>query len=264
MMTRSKNTATDDKPQVLEQLSMTPHVVIERGFWREQQVLIKRLKDMSRKNPEVLERFEREGEVMAKLDHPNIPKLLHLEPGMVVREWVEGRTLYYHIEEDKKLELPRVFNIARGVLAAVNHAHSRGVLHLDLKPGNIMLEDWDRVRVIDFGCAKDLTLESITHVGARLGTPNYMAPEQFKGTRHDVRSDVYSIGAIIYEMSVGQLPFSDAFAWLAGRGKPPTTWSEHPGLTKVLQKALQRVPESRFQTVLEMLIALEQLEVENP
>jgi eukaryotic-like serine/threonine-protein kinase len=260
-MIRSKNIAVqDEKPKVLEQLSMTPHVVIERGFWRDQQVLIKRLKDMSRKNPEVLERFEREGEVMAKLDHPNIPKLLYLESGLVVREWVEGRTLYFHLEEDGKMDLSRVLHIARGVLAAVNHAHSRGVIHLDLKPGNILLEDWDRVRVIDFGCAKDLTLESITHVGARLGTPNYMAPEQFKGTRHDVRSDVYSVGAIIYEMSIGQLPFSDSFAWLAGRGKPPTIWSEHAGLTQILQKALQRVPESRYQTALEMLIALEQLE----
>jgi eukaryotic-like serine/threonine-protein kinase len=251
---------TDDKPKVLEQLSMTPHVVIERGLWRDQQVLIKRLKDMSRKNPEVLERFEREGEVMAKLDHPNIPRLVYLETGMIVREWVEGRTLYYHIEEEKRLEFDRVLHIARGVLAAINHAHSRGVLHLDLKPGNILLEDWDRVQVIDFGCAKDLTLESITHVGARLGTPNYMAPEQFRGTRQDPRSDVYSIGAILYEMSVGQLPFSDAFAWLAGRGKPPTTWCDHPGLAAVLQKAMQRVPESRYQSAIEMLVALEMLE----
>ena len=260
-MLRTRTAPIDDKPKVLEQLSMTPHVVIERGLWRDKQVLIKRLKDMSRKNPEVLERFEREAEVMAKLDHPNIPKLLQHERGVLVREWVEGRTLYYHIEEERKLEMPRVLHIARGVLAAVTHAHSRGVIHLDLKPGNILLEDWDRVQVIDFGCAKDLTLESITHVGARLGTPNYMAPEQYKGTRHDVRSDVYSIGAILYEMSVGQLPFSDSFAWLAGRGAPPTTWCDHPGLALVLQKAMQRVPESRYQTALEMLIALEHLEI---
>jgi serine/threonine-protein kinase len=245
---------------LLEIVSTTPNIQIERARWHGQLVLIKRLNDQARSLPEMLERFDREGEVLERLDHPNIARFMYREPGALIREFVDGRTLFYHLEKGW-LERRRALRVARGLLAAIAHAHARQVIHLDLKPGNILLEPDDKVKVIDFGCAKDLTLEAITHHEARLGTPHYMAPEQFKGVRSDVRSDVYSVGAVLYETILGRPPFApDPFAWLAGRAEPPKVWPKQPQLAVILQRALERDPNDRFQTALEMLSALEEIE----
>lgn len=241
---------------LIEAVTTTPHIRLERARWRGQDVLVKRLKSASYRNPAILERFEREGNVLERLDHPNIPKLVYRHRGLLMREYVQGRTLYHHLQFGA---MPKdvVMHLARSLLAALAHAHTREILHLDIKPGNILLELGGRVQVIDFGCAKDLTLESITHPDARLGTPHYMAPEQFNGVREDVRSDLYSVGAVMYECLTGTQPFADdPFIWLTGRAVPPPM-PRTPGLSAVVETAMQRDPEDRYQSALEMLEAIE-------
>lgn len=257
---RSPRKDRDEPDGLIEIVSSTPHIRIEKSRWHGRVVLVKRLNDHAVHMPEIVERFEREGDVLERLDHPNIAHFIHREPGALTREYVEGRTLFYHLEKGW-LERRRAMRVARGLLAAITHAHARQVIHLDLKPGNILLEPDDKVKVIDFGCAKDLTLEAITHHEARLGTPHYMAPEQFKGVREDMRSDIYSIGAVLYETILGRPPFApDPFAWLVGRVEPPKVWPKNPKLAEILQRALDRDPDKRFQTALEMLSALEEAE----
>jgi eukaryotic-like serine/threonine-protein kinase len=259
-MTRVKNPSLLEtmmtRVTLIEAVHTTPHIRLERARWRGKDVMVKRLKSASLRNPAILERFEREGDVLERLDHPNIPKLVYRHRGVLMREYVQGRTLYHHLQYGA---MPRevVIHVARSLLAALSHAHSRDVLHLDIKPGNILLEIGGRVQLIDFGCAKDLTLESITHADARLGTPHYMAPEQFNGIREDARSDLYSVGAVMYECLTGTQPFEkDPFVWLTGRAVPPPM-PRTPGLSPVVETAMQREPEDRYQTALEMLEAVE-------
>ncbi len=257
---RSTRKPRDEPDGLIEIVSSTPYITIEKARWHGQIVLVKRLNEFALKMPEIVERFEREGEVLERLDHPNIAHFIHREPGALTREYIEGRTLFFHLEKGW-LERRRAMKVSRGLLAAIAHAHSRQVIHLDLKPGNILLEPDDKVKVIDFGCAKDLTLEAITHHEARLGTPHYMAPEQFKGVREDMRSDIYSVGAVLYETILGQPPFApDPFAWLVGRSEPPKIWPKNPKVAEILQRALDRDPDKRYQTALEMLSALEEAE----
>jgi eukaryotic-like serine/threonine-protein kinase len=255
------NTDTNDLVRMsqVEVVSITPYIRLEKARWQGKPVLVKSLKTSARNNPEILERFEREADVLERLDHPNIPPLVHREKGILMRQFISGNTLYHYLE-NATIDLPSTLRIARGLLSALVHAHVREILHLDVKPANILLSADRRVHLIDFGCAKDLTLDSITHVEARLGTPHYMAPEQFKGIRDDQRSDLYSVGAVMYECLMGFPPHKDPFTWLSGRGAMPKLMPENKELAKIIWKAIQRNPDNRYEEALDMLEALEAIE----
>jgi eukaryotic-like serine/threonine-protein kinase len=244
----------------VEIVSISPYIRLEKAVWRGQQVLVKRLKTSVLNHLEVLERFEREADVLERLDHPNIPALIHREKGVLMRQYVSGNTLYHYLNT-ATIDLSSTLHIARGLLSALVHSHVREILHLDVKPANILLSADRRVHLIDFGCAKDLTLGSITHHEARLGTPHYMAPEQFKGIRDDQRSDIYSVGAVMYECLMGQPPHRDPFAWLSGRGALPKQMPKNKELSDIIWKAIQRNPDHRYDEALDMLEALEAIEV---
>jgi eukaryotic-like serine/threonine-protein kinase len=243
----------------IEVVSITPYIRLEKARWQGKPVLVKSLKTSARNNPDILERFEREADVLERLDHPNIPPLVHREKGILMRQFVSGNTLYHYLE-NATIDLPSTLRIARSLLSALVHAHVREILHLDVKPANVMLSADRRVHLIDFGCAKDLTLDSITHVEARLGTPHYMAPEQFRGIRDDPRSDIYSVGAVMYECLMGFPPHKDPFMWLSGRGAMPKLMPENKELGKIIWKAIQRNPDNRYEEALDMLEALESIE----
>lgn len=253
-------TSVDTSLSHVEVVSITPYIRLEKGRWRGKPVLVKRLKTSVRNHPDILERFEREADVLERLDHPNIPPLIHRETGVLMRQYIEGNTLYHYLER-ATIDLQSTLYIARGLLSALVHSHVREILHLDVKPANILLSADRRVHLIDFGCAKDLTLDSITHEEARLGTPHYMAPEQFKGIRDDQRSDLYSVGAVMYECLIGYPPHKDAFSWLAGRGAMPKIMPTHKGLSAIIWKAIQRNPDNRYDEALDMLEALEAIDV---
>lgn len=240
----------------IEVVSISSYIQLEKARWRGQRVLVKRLKTSARNNSDILERFEREADVLERLDHPNIPPLVHRDTGLLMRRFIEGNTLYHYLERST-IDLRSTLHIARGLLAALVHSHVREILHLDVKPANILLSADRKVHLIDFGSAKDLTLDSITHQEARLGTPHYMAPEQFKGVRDDQRSDVYSVGAVMYECLMGFPPHKDPFTWLSGRGSMPKAMPENKEISSIIWKAIQRNPDNRYDEALDMLEALE-------
>ncbi len=242
----------------IQLIASTAQILLERAHWNGIPVWVKRVKPTLLSNIEILERFDREGDVLERLDHPNIPRLVHRDRGILMREYIEGNSLHHYLEHTN-IDYASTLHIAKGVLSALVHSHVREILHLDVKPSNVLLSANRRVHLIDFGSAKDLTVESITQADVRLGTPHYMAPEQYQGIRDDQRSDVYSVGALLYECLMGKPLHKDPFAWLAGRGQLPTDLPNHQGLAKIILKAVQRNPEDRYAEALDMLEALEGL-----
>lgn len=156
--------------------------------------------------------LERERSIGRQLDHPSIAKMLPNEGEShryAVMEWVDGRTLREVIREQKTLPVDRAVEIARRMSDALDHIHSRGLVHLDLKPDNVMVDSFDQIKLIDFGIARQARTNLFARIRSRRsGTPDYASPEQIAGKPVDVRSDLYSLGVILYEMLTGEIPFS--------------------------------------------------------
>ncbi|HEX7002790.1 MAG TPA: serine/threonine-protein kinase [Trueperaceae bacterium] len=228
---------------------------VELARWRGQLVVVKRLQSVS---PVLSARLEREAEVVHKLDHPNIVPLLGSHEGALIYSYCPGVSVAEALEEGP-LSLGRSLRVAHDVLEALEYAHAQGVIHLDVKPANILVKG-ERCLLTDFGFAKDLALTAITGEQTMLGTPSYMAPEQFQGTRTERRSDIYAVGAVLYHMLSGSPPFGgQVLRFLVGDESiqleplPPLPGNLH----EVVHRALQRDPERRFPTASAMLEALE-------
>jgi serine/threonine protein kinase len=185
------------------------------------QVAIKILqKNFNELSPDAFKRFEREAEASARIKHPNAVPVTDFgqtsdDINYLVMEYVEGKPLRQILSSEKKLAPERVVNIARQICAGISAAHNANVIHRDLKPDNIMIEIVDKretARVLDFGIAKlkDSQLPNLTDTGNLLGTPFYMSPEQCDGGKIDQRSDLYSLGIMLYEMLSGNVPFDGA------------------------------------------------------
>jgi len=221
-------------------------------------------------DPVLYERFQREAEIGKMLDHPGIMKVYELPvPGRLytVMEWVDGRPLRKVMGVARKLPPERAINIAVRVLEALDHMHSRGVAHRDLKPENIMLDGEDRIKLIDFGIAskagaRRLTFGKLSQV---MGTPDYISPEQVKGKRGDRRSDLYSLGVILYEMLAGKTPFNGANAFaimndrLLNNPVPPRAANAEitPEMQEILYRALEREPVNRYKNAEEFIFDLQ-------
>jgi serine/threonine protein kinase len=228
---------------------------VELARWRGQLVVVKRLQGVS---PVLAARLEREAEVVRKLDHPNIVPLLGANEGALIYSYCPGVSVAEALEEGR-LSLGRSLRVAQDVLAALDYAHSRGVIHLDVKPANILVKG-ERCLLTDFGFAKDLALANITGEQMMLGTPSYMSPEQFKGVRTERRSDIYAVGAVLYHMLSGAPPFGgQVLRFLVGDDSVKLEpLSPLPGdLHEVVQRALSRDPDDRFPSAKAMLAALE-------
>lgn len=225
-------------------------------------------------NPTLVERFKREQEIGQELDHPGVVKTYDGEERSrlyMVIEWVEGRLLRTVLNEEGKLPIERALNLTLQICDALDTMHKHGVVHRDLKPENVMVDDQDRIKLIDFGIAMKEDARRLTFVdmSATLGTPDYISPEQVKGQRGDQRSDIYSLGIMLYEMLTGDVPFSgpNPLAVMNERllndPKPARKLRPEisPELQEILNRALEREPRNRYQTASEMAWELEHQEL---
>jgi len=217
---------------------------------------------------EVKQRFLREARVAAGLRHPNIVTTHDIvsspATNFIVMELVAGRTLQSVIEERRRLPLEETIRLLGQVAAALDHAHAAGVVHRDIKPANVMVEPSGQVKVMDFGIAKAETGANLTATGLIMGTPNYMSPEQARGGKVDARSDLFSLGCVLYECLTGRRPFdAESVTAILVRiltEEPPPVDFDATGLPRavgdVLRRAMAKAPESRFGSGAELIAAL--------
>lgn len=225
-------------------------------------------------DPVLLERFRREEEIGQQIDHPGVVKTHDGEARTrlyMVVEWVDGRLLRSILNESGKLPVGRAVALTVAVCDALDNLHKHGVVHRDLKPENIMVLDGDLIKIIDFGIAMKEDARRLTHASLTpaLGTPDYISPEQVKGQRGDQRSDIYSLGAMLYEMLTGQPPFTGANALVVlnervlSDPKPARELNPDvsPQLQEILFRSLERDPRNRYATAAEMAWELEHQEL---
>jgi serine/threonine protein kinase len=232
-------------------------------------VALKVLPPAMANDPDRLARFQREARAVAALNHPNVVTLYSVEEDngihFITMELIEGQTLDRLICADG-LPADRILEIAGALAEALAAAHDKGIVHRDLKPGNVMVTSEGRVKVLDFGLAKDLSIEAAsnatltsvghTQAGMVMGTPAYMSPEQVSGRPLDHRSDIFSLGVVLHEMATGHRPFEAASsAELVSailRDHPPAVTDLRPDLpadlARVIRRCLEKDPRHRLQT----------------
>jgi tRNA A-37 threonylcarbamoyl transferase component Bud32 len=217
---------------------------------------------------EVKKRFVREARVAARLRHRNIVTVHDIvsSPGtsLIVMELVDGRTLQSVLQERGRLGLEDAIRILQQVAAALDHAHASGVVHRDVKPANIMIDRSGSVKVMDFGIAKIDEGANLTSTGSIVGTPNYMAPEQARGEAVGARSDLFSLGCVLYECLTGTPPFQSpsvsAILVKILTEDPPAVDLDAIGLPRRLEPVLRRAtakdPDARYPSGAAMIEAL--------
>jgi serine/threonine-protein kinase len=219
-------------------------------------------------DPAAVDRFRREVAAARKVTHPNVIRIHDLveDSTMVLlsMEYVDGMTLAQYLGRVGAMRVDEARFIIGQVCDGVAAAHAAGVVHRDLKPGNVLLDHEKRVKVIDFGLAKATFMAGMTATGLIIGTPEYMAPEQVKGLPQDARTDVYALGALAYHLFVGRPPFAGetpiaiGFAQVSEAPRPPRQLrSELPeSVERAILQALEKDPGKRFADAAELKKAL--------
>ena len=229
-------------------------------------VAIKILKDEYLSNDEFKRRFKNESKAIAVLSHPNIVRVYNVSFGdriqYIVMEYVDGITLKEYIEQQGAVNWKEAVHFMGQILAALQHAHDKGIVHQDIKPQNILLLKDGTIKVTDFGIARFSRADADTTSDKAIGSVHYISPEQARGEVTDEKADIYSVGVVMYEMLTGQLPFqsesavSVAIMQLQNEAKRPREIvpSIPMGLEQITMRAMQKNPNSRYRSSAEMLM----------
>src|SRR6266568_3601288 len=226
----------------------------------EREVAIKALKPELGSQPQVVERFRSEAVTLAKLNHPNVATLFSFfrqsDQFFMVLEYVKGTTLDRIMESHGAMTCEQAIPLFCQMLEGIDHAHSLGIVHRDIKPSNMMLTDSGLLKVLDFGIARALGSARLTRAGHLIGTIEYMSPEQVRGMETDARSDIYSLGMVLYELLTGRVPFAGDSEYELMKAQveqlptPPREFS--PNIPEQVEGAIlcatEKDPEKRFQT----------------
>ncbi len=238
-------------------------------------VAIKILKKEYAENEEFLRRFRNESKAIAVLSHPNIVRIYDVgfseQLQYIVMEYIEGITLKEYIEEERVLTWKDTIHFVIQILRALQHAHDKGIVHRDIKPQNIMMFNDGTIKVMDFGIAKFAREEGKTATDQAIGSVHYISPEQAGGDVTDQKSDIYSVGAMMYEMLTGKKPFDSdnpvAIAVMHMHDIPERPRAVNPdipdGLEEIVLKAMEKDPYDRYQNTDEMLADIARFK-ENP
>ena len=240
-------------------------------------VAIKILRSDLARDPSFLTRFRREAQAAAGLNHPSIVSVYDtgeeiIDGGVlpyIVMEEVEGRTIREVIRDGEKLPVQRAIAVIHGILEALDYSHRHGIVHRDVKPANVMITTSGDVKVMDFGIARALddANATVTHAWTVVGTAQYLSPEQARGEIADSRSDIYSVGCLLYELLTGRAPFSGdtpvAIAYQHVSAKPISVNDLNldlpSGLSQIIDGALAKDPSARYQSAAEMLADLDRI-----
>jgi serine/threonine protein kinase len=235
----------------------------------EREVAIKAIRPELSREPEIVERFRAEAKMLARLSHPAIATIYSFfidgEDVFLAMEFVRGRSLSGLLQSTGPLPWEQAVPLLAGALDGIEQAHRVGIVHRDLKSDNLMVTESGTVKVMDFGIARLIGSSRLTRTGLLVGTLHYMAPEQIRGEEVDRRTDVYALGAVLYEMLTGRVPFqgSSDYAVLKAHVEehpaPPSaaTPGLPPWLDQAILKALAKAPAERFQTVEELRLCLQ-------
>jgi len=242
----------------------------------DEEVTLKILKPEIAANQKTIERFKTEMKLARKVSHKNVCKMFDLgnDDGLfyLTMEYVPGQNLKGLIRQTGQLAVRTAVSLAKQVCEGLSEAHHAGIVHRDLKPSNIMIDREGIVRIMDFGIARSIETQGITETGVIVGTPEYMSPEQTEDAEIDLRSDIYALGIILYEMVTGRLPFEGEtpikIAVKQKTEKPRNVRTINPRIPEnldwIIMKCLEKAKDKRFQTAEELYVELDKLEKDIP
>jgi serine/threonine protein kinase len=271
-----RGTTIADRYEVMEELGRggmgNVYRVVDKKI--NEEMALKLLHPVIAAEEKTIERFKNELKLARKITHKNVCRMYDLneEEGTpyITMEYVRGEDLKSMIRMTGQLSVRRALSIAKQICEGLAEAHRIGVLHRDLKPRNIMVDKEGNARIMDFGIARSLKAEGITGDGIMVGTPEYMSPEQVKGEETDERSDIYSLGIILFEMLTGKIPFdgdtSLTIAFKQRTEEPPDPLDFNTQipeeLSTVILKCMEKEKKKRYQNSREVFSELDQIEKE--